>query len=112
MIFYLFQIYQISYIIIKFGISSRPGNWILERSTDGGVQYKPWQYFAINSEECVQTYNVQPTFHREKMLQIHPNITCITSFSRYKPHENGEVKYNKTHYDNFYNNHFLFNRFI
>ncbi|VVC37186.1 Hypothetical protein CINCED_3A012310 [Cinara cedri] len=88
------QIYQVSYIIIKFGISSRPGNWILERSTDGGVQYKPWQYFAINGEECVQAYNVQPILHKDKMLQIHPNITCITSFSRFKPYENGEIHIN------------------
>lgn len=77
---------------MKFGISSRPGNWILERSTDGGVNYKPWQYFAINGEECVQKYDVQPTFNKDKIVQIYRNATCITSFSRFKPHENAEVK--------------------
>lgn len=87
------QNYQVSYIIMKFGISSRPGNWILERSSDG-VQYKPWQYFAINGEECVQKYNVQPTIQKEKMVQVHRNATCSTSFSRFKPHENAEIHIN------------------
>jgi laminin alpha 1/2 len=83
----------VSSIIIKFGISPRPGNWILERSTDGGMQYKPWQYFAINGDECVQKYNVQPSFYKDKSVQIRRDPTCITSFSRFKPHENAEVKY-------------------
>lgn len=77
---------------MKFGISSRPGNWILERSTDGGVKYKPWQYFAINGEECIQKYDVQPAFNKDKIVQIYRNATCVTSFSRFKPHENAEVK--------------------
>lgn len=76
---------------MKFGISPRPGNWILERSTDG-VRYKPWQYFAINGEECVQKYDVQPTFYKDKIVQIYRDATCITSFSRFKPHENAEVR--------------------
>lgn len=80
-----------SYIIIKFGISPRPGNWILERSIDG-VHYRPWQYFAVNGEECVQKYDVQPTSHKDKIVQIYRNATCLTSFSRFKPHENAEVK--------------------
>lgn len=88
----MFQVYQVSYINMKFGISSRPGNWILEKSTDGGITYKPWQYFAINDEECIQKYGVQPASHKEKYeVQVHPNTTCITSFSRLKPHEHAKV---------------------
>ncbi|XP_025195973.1 laminin subunit alpha-1 [Melanaphis sacchari] len=88
------QIYQVSYIIMKFGISSRPGNWILERSIDGGVKYTPWQYFAINGEECLQKYNIQQTFNKDKIVQIYRNATCISSFSRFKPHENAEIHIN------------------
>lgn len=76
---------------MKFGISSRPGNWILERSTDGGVHFKPWQYFAINGDECVQKYGIHHAPHKEKILQINRNVTCVTSFSRFKPYENAEV---------------------
>ncbi|XP_050425592.1 laminin subunit alpha-1 isoform X2 [Adelges cooleyi] len=93
------QVYQVSYIIIKFGISSRPGNWILERSTDDeGSHFRPWQYFAVNNEECVDKYGVQPATHngdhKDKIVQVNRNPTCVTSCSRFKPHENGEIHIN------------------
>lgn len=35
-----------AYVLIKMGISPRPGLWALEKSTDNGETYTPWQYFA------------------------------------------------------------------
>ena len=46
------QVFQVAYVIIKTGISPRPGNWILERSVDG-MTWKPWQYYAASDSECI-----------------------------------------------------------
>lgn len=35
-----------AYVLIKFANSPRPDLWVLERSTDFGLTYEPWQYFA------------------------------------------------------------------
>ena len=35
-----------AYVFIKMGNSPRPGVFALERSTDFGDTWKPWQYFA------------------------------------------------------------------
>lgn len=38
-----------AYVLIKFANSPRPDLWVLERSTDFGHTYQPWQFFAC---EC------------------------------------------------------------
>ena len=53
----LFQVFQVSYVILKTSISPRPGNWILERSLDNET-YTPWQYYAISDEECLSFYGM------------------------------------------------------
>lgn len=40
------QEFHVAYVFIRMGNSPRPGVWVLERSTDNGKTYKPWQYFA------------------------------------------------------------------
>lgn len=41
-----FQLFHVAYVLIKFANSPRPDLWVLERSTDFGLTYEPWQYFA------------------------------------------------------------------
>jgi laminin alpha 3/5 len=36
----------VAYVFIKMANSPRPGVWVLEKSVDNGITYKPWQYFA------------------------------------------------------------------
>ncbi|KAG7269220.1 hypothetical protein CRUP_037920 [Coryphaenoides rupestris] len=41
-------------------LSLHCGNWILERSLDG-VNYDPWQYYAITDTECLTRFNLKPS---------------------------------------------------
>lgn len=43
------QVFHVAYVLIKFANSPRPDLWVLERSTDFGHTYQPWQYFACES---------------------------------------------------------------
>ncbi|KAG7488693.1 hypothetical protein MATL_G00037060, partial [Megalops atlanticus] len=83
------QIFQVAYIIIKAANSPRPGNWILERSVDG-VEYQPWQYYAISDSECLSRYNITPrlgppTYKRDD------EVICTSYYSRLVPLEHGEI---------------------
>ncbi|KAK5850322.1 hypothetical protein PBY51_014581 [Eleginops maclovinus] len=83
------QIFQVAYIIIKAANSPRPGNWVLERSTDG-LLFKPWQYYAISDSECLSHYNVTPrlgppTYKRDT------EVICTSYYSRLNPLEHGEI---------------------
>ncbi|KAL1006408.1 hypothetical protein UPYG_G00072000 [Umbra pygmaea] len=83
------QIFQVAYIIIKAANSPRPGNWILERSVDG-VEYTPWQYYAISDTECLTRYNITPrlgppTYKRDD------EVICTSYYSRLVPLEHGEI---------------------
>ncbi|XP_055037654.2 laminin subunit alpha-1 [Misgurnus anguillicaudatus] len=83
------QIFQVAYIIIKAANSPRPGNWILERSLDG-VNFQPWQYYAISDTECLTRYNVTPrlgppTYKRDD------EVICTSYYSRLVPLEHGEI---------------------
>ena len=87
-IFYLFQEYQVAYVIIKTGNAPRPGTWALEKSVDGGKRFTPWQYFATDNSDCL-TY-----FGHSALLQSFKDdttVTCTTSYSQVPPFENGEV---------------------
>uniref|UniRef100_W5M522 Laminin, alpha 1 n=1 Tax=Lepisosteus oculatus TaxID=7918 RepID=W5M522_LEPOC len=83
------QVFQVAYIIIKAANSPRPGNWILERSLDG-VEFQPWQYYAISDTECLTRYNVTPrigppTYKRDD------EVICTSYYSRLVPLEHGEI---------------------
>uniref|UniRef100_A0A3B3SV33 Laminin subunit alpha 1 n=1 Tax=Paramormyrops kingsleyae TaxID=1676925 RepID=A0A3B3SV33_9TELE len=83
------QVFQVAYVIIKAANSPRPGNWILERSLDG-MQYYPWQYYAISDTECLTRYNVTPrigppTYKRDD------EVICTSYYSRLVPLEHGEI---------------------
>ncbi|XP_035475536.1 laminin subunit alpha-1 isoform X2 [Scophthalmus maximus] len=83
------QIFQVAYIIIKAANSPRPGNWILERSLDG-VNFDPWQFYAISDSECLTRYNITPrlgppTYKRDR------EVICTSYYSRLNPLEHGEI---------------------
>ncbi|XP_007232077.3 laminin subunit alpha-1 [Astyanax mexicanus] len=83
------QIFQVAYVIIKAANSPRPGNWILERSLDG-INYQPWQYYAISDTECLTRYNITPrlgppTYKRDE------EVICTSYYSRLVPLEHGEI---------------------
>ncbi|XP_026736440.1 laminin subunit alpha-like [Trichoplusia ni] len=40
------QEFHVAYVFVKMGNSPRPGLWVLEKSTDYGKTFKPWQYFS------------------------------------------------------------------
>jgi laminin alpha 3/5 len=69
--------------------SPRPGVWALERSTDNGETYKPWQYFASNQNECFQFFKTianQP-------IKRDDDVVCSTLYSKVLPLEGGEVSF-------------------
>ncbi|XP_063307614.1 laminin subunit alpha-1 isoform X1 [Pelobates fuscus] len=83
------QVFQVAYIIIKAANSPRPGNWILERSLDG-IEFTPWQYYAISDSECLSRYNVTPrlgtpTYKRDN------EVICTSFYSKLVPLEHGEI---------------------
>ncbi|XP_067840660.1 laminin subunit alpha-2 isoform X2 [Heptranchias perlo] len=83
------QVFQIAYVIIKAANSPRPGNWILERSTDG-ITYKPWQYYAITDTECLTRYNIVPR-KGNPTYTADDEIICTSFYSKIHPLENGEI---------------------
>uniref|UniRef100_A0A8C7PSL1 Laminin, alpha 1 n=1 Tax=Oncorhynchus mykiss TaxID=8022 RepID=A0A8C7PSL1_ONCMY len=85
----LHQIFQVAYVIIKAANSPRPGNWVLERSMDG-VEYTPWQYYAISDTECLTRYNITPRFG-PPTYKRDDEVICTSYYSRLVPLEHGEI---------------------
>lgn len=61
----------------------------MERSLDG-VEWKPWQYYAITDEECERSYGIKalpgvPRFEKDDQ------VICTSWYSRLDPLEDGEV---------------------
>ncbi|XP_035231169.1 laminin subunit alpha-like [Stegodyphus dumicola] len=84
---HLGQEFHVAYVFIKMGNSPRPGVWVLERSTDNGKTYTPWQYFADTPSDCVQHFG-------EKALEPlvrDDSVICETKFSKVVPLEGGEI---------------------
>ena len=67
--------------------SPRPGVWALERSTDGGQTWQPWQYFAGNDAECQKYFGI----HADEKKLRDDQVICATEFSKVLPIEDGEV---------------------
>lgn len=69
--------------------SPRPGVWSLERSTDFGQSWKPWQYFADTPSDCMKFFGVAA----DRDIYADDAVICSTEFSKIVPLENGEVSY-------------------
>uniref|UniRef100_A0A7N6B1R5 Laminin subunit alpha-5 n=1 Tax=Anabas testudineus TaxID=64144 RepID=A0A7N6B1R5_ANATE len=81
------QLFHVAYVLIKFANSPRPDLWVLERSTDFGQTYQPWQYFASSKRDCIERFG-QRTIQR---INNDNDIICTTEYSRIVPLENGEI---------------------
>ncbi|XP_037629113.1 laminin subunit alpha-5 isoform X3 [Sebastes umbrosus] len=81
------QLFHVAYVLIKFANSPRPDLWVLERSTDHGQTYLPWQYFASSKRDCIERFG-QSTIER---INNDDDIVCTTEYSRIVPLENGEI---------------------
>lgn len=78
-------------MIIKAAVSPRPGNWILERSKDGLI-YEPWQYYAINDNECWEAFRILPTRGKPRFRSDN-EVICTSYYSKLNPLEGGEVSF-------------------
>ncbi|KAG2458346.1 LAMA1 protein, partial [Polypterus senegalus] len=83
------QVFQLAYVIIKSANSPRPGNWILERSIDG-IEFQPWQFYAISDTECLTRYNVTPRLGNPT-YKYDDEVICTSYYSRLVPFEHGEI---------------------
>ncbi|KAM3839038.1 laminin subunit alpha-1 [Vipera latastei] len=83
------QIFQVAYIIIKAANAPRPGNWILERSVNG-IEFSPWQYYAISDTECLTRYNVTPRLG-PPTYKKDDEVICTSYYSKLVPLEHGEI---------------------
>uniref|UniRef100_H0WHJ4 Laminin subunit alpha-5 n=1 Tax=Otolemur garnettii TaxID=30611 RepID=H0WHJ4_OTOGA len=81
------QVFHVAYVLIKFANSPRPDLWVLERSTDFGHTYQPWQYFASSKRDCLERFGPRTL---ERVLRDDDAI-CTTEYSRIVPLENGEI---------------------
>ena len=78
-----------AYVFIKMANSPRPGVWVLERSTDFGMTWKPWQYFADTPSDCRNFFDTTADLR----LTRDDQILCTTEFSKVVPLSNGEVSH-------------------
>ncbi|XP_014252287.1 laminin subunit alpha [Cimex lectularius] len=84
---YLGQEFHVTYVLIKMGISPRPGLWVLERSADNGQTYKPWQYFAESTSDCEHHFGIESL----NPIMTDDSVICTTQFSKLIPIEHGEI---------------------
>lgn len=81
------QVFHVAYVLIKFANSPRPDLWVLERSTDFGLTYQPWQFFASSKRDCLERFGAR-TLER---VSRDDDAVCTTEYSRIVPLENGEI---------------------
>lgn len=86
----LIQVFRVAYVIIKAANAPRPGNWILERSLDG-INFSPWQYYAVSDTECLTRYNITPR-RGPPTYRADDEVICTSYYSRLVPLEHGEVR--------------------
>lgn len=81
------QEFHVAYLYIRMGNSPRPGLWSLEKSTDYGKTWEPWQHFSDTAADC-ETY-----FGKDSLKPItnDNDVICTTEYSKIVPLENGEI---------------------
>lgn len=82
------QVYHVAYAIIKFANSPRAGTWVLERSSDHGKTFHPWQYFASTKSDCVHMFGIDPF----EGITSDDSAICTSKHSDVVPLEGGEVR--------------------
>jgi len=81
------QVFHVAYVLIKFANSPRAGTWVLERSSDGGKTFQPWQYFANTVSDCYNFFGEES----EEGITRDDSVICTEKYSTVVPLENGEV---------------------
>ena len=71
------------------GNAPRPGVFALERSTDYGQTWKPWQYFADTPSDCHQFFAEEHPY--TDRIEADDSVICTTDYSKVVPFEGGEV---------------------
>ncbi|XP_046976709.1 laminin subunit alpha [Vanessa cardui] len=81
------QEFHVAYVFVRMGNSPRPGVWSLEKSTDYGKTFKPWQYFSDSPQDC------ERYFEKESLQPItkDDSVICSTEYSKIVPLEGGEI---------------------
>ncbi|XP_037870167.2 laminin subunit alpha [Bombyx mori] len=81
------QEFHVAYVFVKMGNSPRPELWVLEKSTDYGKTFKPWQYFSDSPQDC------ERYFGKESLQPItkDDSVICSTEYSKIVPLEDGEI---------------------
>ncbi|XP_045509429.1 laminin subunit alpha [Colias croceus] len=81
------QEFHVAYVFVRMGNSPRPGLWTLEKSTDYGKTFKPWQYFSDSPQDC------ERYFGKESLQPItsDDSVICSTEYSKIVPLEGGEI---------------------
>ncbi|XP_074640335.1 laminin subunit alpha-like [Tubulanus polymorphus] len=80
------QEFHVAYVFIRMANSPRPGIWALERSTDYGLTWNAWQYFATSKHDCLNYFNT--TLYE---IEDDNSVICTTDFSKVVPLEGGEI---------------------
>ena len=82
------QEFHVAYVYMRMGNSPRPGVFILERSTDFGKTWKPWQYFADTRANCHRFFG---HLGYDEYIMRDDSVICTTEYSKVTPLEGGEV---------------------
>ncbi|CRK95483.1 CLUMA_CG008952, isoform A [Clunio marinus] len=82
-----FSEFHVAYLFIRMGNSPRPGLWTLEKSSDYGKTWSPWQHFSDSPSDC-EIY-----FGRDSLNPVRrdDDVICTTEFSKIVPLESGEI---------------------
>nr|XP_026696566.1 laminin subunit alpha-5 isoform X4 [Ciona intestinalis] len=84
---HLGQVFHVAYVLIKFANSPRAGTWVLERSSDHGETFQPWQYFANTNSDCFNLFGMDSL----EEITRDDSVVCTSDYSSVVPLENGEV---------------------
>ncbi|XP_039265221.2 laminin subunit alpha-5-like isoform X2 [Styela clava] len=84
---HLGQVFHVAYAIIKFANSPRAGTWVLERSSDHGKTFQPWQYFANSDSDCHNLFGIDAF----EEITSDDSVMCTSEYSDVVPLERGEV---------------------
>uniref|UniRef100_A0A0K0F7N6 Laminin subunit alpha-5 (inferred by orthology to a human protein) n=1 Tax=Strongyloides venezuelensis TaxID=75913 RepID=A0A0K0F7N6_STRVS len=84
------QEFHVAYIYIAMANSPRPATWVLERSTDSGKTFKPWQYFAEHNSDCARYFG----YSSLAPITEDDSVVCSSEYSKLQPMDNGEIYIN------------------
>jgi laminin alpha 3/5 len=79
--------FHVAYVFIKMANSPRPGVWELQKSSDNGLTWQTWQYFAETQSDCLTFFNTTAT----EIIERDDQVICTNKYSQVNPMEGGEI---------------------